>query len=563
MKKSLLPLAIALAFNAAAANATAPATAAAKHVVLISVDGLHQNDLDWYVKNNPTSTLATLVAQGVEYNNAMTQFPSDSFPGMVGQVTGGNPHSTGIYYDVSYNRNLLAPGTTSCAGATPGTVVAFDESIDKNSSRIDAGQNIPNLYTNAPSNFSLISWLSSNPLTLINPANLPVDPSTCMPVYPHQYLQVNTIFEVAHSHGMRTAWSDKHPAYEILGGPSGKGISEYFTPEINSLISLTSSNDFTKDNLSTQLYDNLKVTAVVNWAQGQNHSGTAVVGTPAIYGMNFQSVSTAQKLNTSSYTDPATGSVMQNGLGGYVKDASTGAMMPGPVLTGALNFVDQSIGKIVKAVDANTVVIVSAKHGQSPVNRADLTLINDGDMNAALDAAWNAAHPGANGLIANSMDDDGVLLWLKDTSAEATTFAKNFLFNYSGTGVGSDSNGNPTSKPFTNTGLAAVYAGADAAQFLNVPANDPRAPDVVGVAKTGSVFAGGHLSKIAEHGGNNVNDRHVPILVWGAGIASGKVVKAPVATPQIAPTILKVLGLNVNTLQAVKMEKTAVLPGLN
>jgi hypothetical protein len=69
------------------------------HVLLISVDGMHQSDLAWYVQTHPESTLAALVAQGVDFSNASTPFPSDSFPGMVGQVTGGNPSSTGIYYD--------------------------------------------------------------------------------------------------------------------------------------------------------------------------------------------------------------------------------------------------------------------------------------------------------------------------------------------------------------------------------------------------------------------------------------------------------------------------------
>lgn len=42
--------------------------------------------------------------------HAQTPFPSDSFPGTVAQVTGGNPATTGIYHDVSYNHDLL-PGS--------------------------------------------------------------------------------------------------------------------------------------------------------------------------------------------------------------------------------------------------------------------------------------------------------------------------------------------------------------------------------------------------------------------------------------------------------------------
>src|SRR5262249_1999794 len=86
------------------------------HVLLISVDGMHQSDLAWYVQTHPSSTFAKLMAQGIDYSNASTPFPSDSFPGMVGQVTGGNPSSTGIYYDDTWNHDVFPPGTTKCTG---------------------------------------------------------------------------------------------------------------------------------------------------------------------------------------------------------------------------------------------------------------------------------------------------------------------------------------------------------------------------------------------------------------------------------------------------------------
>ena len=135
---------------------------------------------------------------------------------------------------------------------------------------------------------------------------------TCKPVYPHSYLKVNTIFEVARAAGLRTAWSDKHPAYEILNGPSGTGVQDLFTPEINSEAPRApSSNDWTTDNALTEQYDGYKVQAVINEIDGFDHSGATAVGTPAIFGMNFQTVSTAEKLPTS------------DGLtGGYLADGS-------------------------------------------------------------------------------------------------------------------------------------------------------------------------------------------------------------------------------------------------
>src|SRR5215470_3991939 len=85
-----------------------------QHVLLISVDGLHQSDLAWYVQNHPESTLAALTTQGVDYSNASTPFPSDSFPGMVGPATGGNPATTGIYYDDTWNHRVFPAGAVNC-----------------------------------------------------------------------------------------------------------------------------------------------------------------------------------------------------------------------------------------------------------------------------------------------------------------------------------------------------------------------------------------------------------------------------------------------------------------
>jgi len=62
--------------------------------------------------------------------------------------------------------------------------------------------------------------------TSIDPAQLAVDPKTCKPIYPHSLLRVNTIFEVVKAAGLRTAWADKHPAYDLVNGPSGLGVDD-------------------------------------------------------------------------------------------------------------------------------------------------------------------------------------------------------------------------------------------------------------------------------------------------------------------------------------------------
>jgi len=450
---------------------------------------------------------------------------------MAAQVTGGNPRTTGVYYDDSFNRALLPAGTTDCAAAKPRVEVTYFEQLDKDQTRLDAGQGLAGLPG------SILS-MTGSPEQLIDPAQLPVDPKTCQPVYPHRYLKVNTVFEVARAHGLVTAWSDKHAAYDILQGPSGTGIQDLFTPEINSIAD-SAGHDWTQVNSLTQQYDGYKVQAVLNQIDGYDHSRSIKLGTPAVFGMNFQTVSTAQKL-------PA---------GGYLADGVT----PGPLLAGALDYVDAQLGRFVAELRARnladrTTIIVSAKHGQSPTVPAQLTRIDDGPILDALDAAWQAAgHTGK--LVAFAIDDDGMLVWLTDRSPAATAFAARFLAGFGGTG--NDITGAP--RPYTSSGLAQIHAGADAAAFIGVPVGDSRVPDVIGIAQQGVVYTG-KKSKIAEHGGDAPADRHVPIVVSGAGAGRGTV-DTPVETTKIAPTILRLLGLDPRDLDAVRIQHTAVLPG--
>ncbi len=144
---------------------------------------------------------------------------------------------------------------------------------------------------------------------------------------------MNTVFEVAKAHGLRTAWSDKHPAYEILNGPSGTGPDDLFAEEINSNVD-RAGNDWTSVNSLTRQYDDYKVQAVLNEIRRDDHSGTRAVGVPAIFGMNFQSVSTAEKLPTSD-----------GQVGGY----NASGTVPGPLLQSALAFVDRKLTTIDRA----------------------------------------------------------------------------------------------------------------------------------------------------------------------------------------------------------------------
>jgi hypothetical protein len=517
-----------------------------RHVLLISVDGLHQSDLRWYVENHPSSELAKLTRRGAEYSNAQTPIPSDSDPGMTAQMTGGNPATTGVYYDVEYNHAVFGPGTTTCTGTPPGGDVIYDSPDDLDVTKLDAGQGLSGLPGS-------ILGMTSTPQDLLNPATFPVDPTTCKPIAPWQYLKVNTIMNVAHDHGLVTAWSDKHPVYTSFNGPEGNGITDSFDPEIDSNALMPDGTPYpggiawTGDNAATMQFDSYKVQAVLNWIDGWNHQRTQRIGTPAIFGMNFQTVSTAEKLPTS------------DGLqGGYLPGTDT----PGPLLQRALDYVNGQLTKMVEELKAqhlkhSTAIVLSAKHGQSPVDPYQLTRIDDGPIIDGVDAAWAALHPGAPPLVVAGTDDDAVMWWLSDRSQAAADFAANYLMTHTATG----NTATGGTRTLQSSGLEQVFAGAGAAQYFHVPVSDPRHPDVWGIVQQGVVYTGGK-GKIAEHGGANPDDRDVPILVYAPHHVDSGPYDGQVETTQIAPTVLRLLGLDPGDLQAVQIEHTQVLPGV-
>ena len=325
--------------DAGEAGALGP-LAATKRVLLMSIDGMHEVDLASWIAAKPSSTLAKLSGTGVVYSAAHTTTPSDSFPGTVAFTTGATPKTAGVYYDDSYDRTLYAPGPLGCGGgdggtAQPGTEVVFDESIDFDDTQLFSGG--------------------------IDVNNLPWQKDSegnCTHVFPHDFIRVNTIFEVVKLAGGYTAWSDKHPAYEILKGPSGEGIDDLYVPEQASLISnapkgtvngvnlgatlaqcdgttnslpVADLSDYTTCEPAALAYDDVKVQAIINQIDGLLSDGSGPAPVPMLFGMNFQAVSVGEKLP----------------VGGYVT-SDGGASKPSALLSGAIQHVDDSIGKMVK-----------------------------------------------------------------------------------------------------------------------------------------------------------------------------------------------------------------------
>jgi len=251
-----------------------------RHVVFLSIDGFHRTDLDYYVSTFPQSTMASLLGSAIEYTNARCSIPSDSGPGTIGFVTGASPRTHGVYYDAAYAHDLYPPGS-NCTGPM-GTVTGWEETIDNNNTVLNGGGGF---------NVSLL------PLKL-------TEFGYCAPVYPWDYLLVNTVFEwavlfwglkrahilkdsrVIREQGLVTAYADKHPAYSSTNGPSGIGLTNGFFPEINAV----------SGQMETEGYDDLHWSALQNWTMGLYHNGTVPLpAVPAVYGANFQTVSVSQK----------------------------------------------------------------------------------------------------------------------------------------------------------------------------------------------------------------------------------------------------------------------------
>jgi hypothetical protein len=564
-KKSLV-FAVLIAIGATSGMAQAKKKdlreAEVRHVLLISVDGMHGVDFRNCSKGIPTANngapfcpnLAALGSGGIKYNNANTSKPSDSFPGLMTIVSGATPRTLGVYYDVAYDRSLDAPAKTTgngvaagpcVAGAPPtGTRTEYEEGIDIDQTQVNGG---------APG-----AGLTDGTVKSIDPARLPRDPAKgCAPVYPWEFVRLNTIFGVVHNAGGFAAWSDKHPAYSSVAGRDGVGVlDDFYAPEINSTvvglpgvktptgISCATVPDpgsdtsaWTNSFQNIQCYDQLKVNGILNQIDGKTHDGKPSK-TPTLFGMNFQAVSVGQKLIEKSNST----------RGGYLDAAGT----PSPALLEEFQFIDDSIGAMVnelkdRGLYDSTLIIITAKHGQNPIDPNFYNpILNTGTSPATLlDNAglipYSEAPSNPTGI--GPTEDDISLLWLKSGSQTGT--AVSIL-----------------EKNRVQAGIGEIFYGPSLNLNFGVPglppANDPRTPDIIVTPNVGVVYTGSS-KKQEEHGGFAHDDTNVILLVSNPGLTPATVY-SEVGTNQIAPTILYALGLDPNALDGVKLEGTGVLP---
>jgi hypothetical protein len=536
-----------------------------RHVLLISIDGMHALDFincatgvnggEPYCPN-----LAALAATGLNYLSTSTSKPSDSFPGLTAIVSGGTPRTFGAFYDVAYDRSLDPPALTTgngvaagpcTAGAPPtGTTTEFDEGIDIDQTQLNGG---------AP--------YGDGGIASIDYRKLDRDPAHgCAPVYPWNFVRTNTIFGVVHAAGGYTAWSDKHPSYSSVSGPgNGTNVNDYYSPEINSIpvslpyvpgchplpdqTAVAKSNSWTDSFQNIQCYDSLKVQSILNEINHRTHNGAAPAPTPVLFGMNFQAVSVGEKLIEKSL-----------GItGGYMDSQGT----PTAALMGEIQFVDKAIGSMVSALKSqglleSTLIVISAKHGQSPIDSARYLGISNSsgdpittspatilDGAGCLPTSESPSNPTGIG----PTEDDVSLIWLNHscTTADAVSMLR-------------------SASPATSNvaGIGEIFSGPILTTYFNAPGlppnGDPRTPDIVVTPDIGVTYSGS-TKKLAEHGGFSRDDTNVMLLLSNPSFKP-RTITSPVETAQIAPTILATLGLDPNQLQGVQLEHTQALPAV-
>ena len=571
MKKQFM----AVALSVGLAGTTIPASAQAnndpdgpsniKRVLLISIDGMHA--LDYLNCTRGVSgvnggapycpNLAELGETGVNYLDTSTSKPSDSFPGLTAIVSGSSPGTAGAYYDVAYDRVLAPPATTTGNGVsggncTPnqpnGTTTEYEEGIDLNQQ-----------YVNGIDGISTAS--GDGGINSIDATKLPRDPyKNCAPVYPWNFVRTNTIFGVVHAAGGYTAWSDKHPAYSSVAGPgNGGNLDDYYSPEINSAVvalpgvttplgmqcspvaDSSQLGAWTDSFKNVQCYDTLKVNAILNEIDGYKHNRSKKAKVPTVFGMNFQAVSVGQKLIEANV-----------GSGGYLDALGT----PSSFLVGEIEFVDKAIGEWVDELKArglydSTLIVITAKHGQSPVDSPRYTgITTSGPLTTSPSQLIDGCLPNSESNAGNQIgptEDDISLLWLRSSCTAA-----------------SEVQVLEAQSPASNNvaGIGQIFWGRSIQTMFNKPGippnGDPRTPDIIVTPNVGVTYSGSH-KKQAEHGGFSHDDTNVMMLLSNPNFEP-RTVTSPVETVQVAPTILKALGLNPSALDGVRLEGTEVLP---
>jgi arylsulfatase A-like enzyme len=265
--------------------------------------------------------------------------------------------------------------------------------------------------------------------------------------------------------------------------------------------------------------DRARVKALLHWIDGKDCSGSANTAVPVVMGISLSVLGDAKTAANNGNTD-----------NGYADATGT----PAAGLTKALEAVDASIGLVVVELKAqklfdSTWIVVSASYGQAPITaraRRSVSL-------SAVKAAVEHAQPGA---VAHISASGVAMIWLKNASSTAPAVKA----------LGAHAEA---------LGIDQVISGTALALMANLPSEDSRMPDILLTPREEVRWTP------AGRGSATDADAHVALLVSGVQL-TGRVDKTPVPTTQLAPLLLRALGVEKFDLQALHKEHSPALPGI-
>ncbi|MDP9051477.1 MAG: alkaline phosphatase family protein [Acidobacteriota bacterium] len=432
----------------------------AERVLIISIDGLRAVNLANFVSSHPQSALAELSRRGVTYTNAHVAWP-DTAAGMMAIVSAGSPISTGIFSSEGYDRSLQRDGKGCERGA------------------------------------SALNFAAGH-VELLKPE------SGCGTQQAHDLVRVNSVFDLVHAAGGRTAWADANAVYaDLLLGPYGKALNDVFvaTPPLEGTDRISAAEE----------QDRECVDAVVQWIG----SGPNV---PRLSGLSLLGFDAAQQSLPLSQT------------------AAEGAASN--VKRSPLEHIDAQLRKFVDALRKaglfdSTWIIVTAPHG-SIGDRANLRVV---DAVRVEQVAKTVAGDDIGRVVAGT----AAMVWLKHPEK-----TDNLVKAYRA--------------KMMELGIGAIYFGEKLKLIMNTAEDDSRMPDVILEPLTGVEWS--RDRQWPEHlGGFSDDENHVALLISGTQLTR-RVDKTPVQTGQIAPLILQILGMDKLDLQALHKEHVPALPGI-
>jgi hypothetical protein len=256
--------------------------------------------------------------------------------------------------------------------------------------------------------------------------------------------------------------------------------------------------------------DSARLNAVLRWIDD-----TSV---PILFGMSFRAVAESQERD------------------GYLDALGT----PSEALAKSMQSVDDSIGSIVRELKSkqlfdSTWIAVASPYGQSPMDRRQLALMPLGRIRSALEAKLP-------GNVVHMSGGDAAMIWLRDS--EKTVQAVTVL-----------------SDAAPALGIQEIYWDGRPSLTLGSPAKDSRMPDIILQPRAGVIWTPQDTHALMFHGGMLDQDTHVALMLSGVPL-TGRSDPTYVPTTQLAPLLLRALGIEKFDLRALHVEHSPALPGI-